>query len=37
MYILEYTNELFYKIKFYEVVYGSPCGRPEKVCLFILP
>ena len=20
-----------------EVVYGSPCGRPEKVCLFILP
>ena len=21
----------------YEVVYGSPCGRPEKVCLFILP
>ena len=22
---------------FYEVVYGSPCGRAEKVCLFILP
>ena len=22
---------------FYEVVYGSPCGRPENVCLFILP
>ena len=21
----------------YGVVYGSPCGRPEKVCLFILP
>ena len=20
-----------------EVVYGSPCGRPEQVCLFILP
>ena len=19
------------------MVYGSPCGRPEKVCLFILP
>ena len=24
-------------IRLYEVVYGSPCGRPEKVCLFILP
>ena len=21
----------------YGVVYGSPCGRPERVCLFILP
>ena len=21
----------------YGVVYGSPCGRPEMVCLFILP
>ena len=21
----------------YGVVYGSPCGRPEKFCLFILP
>ena len=23
--------------RIYEVVYGSPCGRPEKVCLFIPP
>ena len=23
--------------RFYAVVYGSPCGRPEKVCWFILP
>ena len=22
---------------YYGVVYGSPCGRPEKVCLFTLP
>ena len=24
-------------ILYYGVVYGSPCGRPEKVCWFILP
>ena len=27
----------FQGIEYYGVVYGSPCGRPEKVCWFILP
>ena len=29
--------QVVYNSAYYEVVYGSPCCRPEKVCLIILP